>query len=164
MSLQRIIRTSDPTIEPISLARAKEQLRVEHSIDDNLVESYISAARDRVEQYCNQYFTSANFKLVYVGLVGSESVTLPFPVAAVSTTGLTFDEDLNEVTTDTEWTTTKDLVEVVTADYLPKSIEQSMLLYLADYYDNRMAQQDIQLHENKAAMSLMNPYRINIGF
>jgi len=163
MSLTRVIRETDPAIEPISLVRAKEQLRVEHNIDDDLIRSYISAARDRVDQYCNQYFAISDFKLVYVGLSGAEVVELPFPVESVSTAGLTFDADLNEVTPDSDWDGTKDLIEVTTADYLPKSIEQAMLLYIADYYDNRMAQQDIQLHENRAAMILMSPYRLSLG-
>ena len=161
--LKRIIRQTQPAIEPVSLLEAKEQLKVEHNIDDQLIQSYISAARDRVEQYCNQYFTESDFRLVYVGLTGLEVVELPFPVETVNTAGLTLDADLNEVTPTTDWDSEKSNIDVTTAFYAPESIKQSILLYMSDYYEHRMSQQETQLYENVAAMQLANPYRINMG-
>ena len=46
-----VIDITPPAIEPVSLARAKLFLRVEHDAEDELIADMISAARQRVESY-----------------------------------------------------------------------------------------------------------------
>lgn len=46
MTLKRI---SDPGAEPITLTEAKLHLRVEHTVDDDLITALIQAARERAE-------------------------------------------------------------------------------------------------------------------
>ena len=43
-----------PVTEPVSLAEAKAQLRVEFDADDELIAGYITAAREICESFLNQ--------------------------------------------------------------------------------------------------------------
>jgi len=51
MRYRSLIRVTEPTVEPVTVAEAKAHLRVEHSADDNLISDYIKAAREYVEEY-----------------------------------------------------------------------------------------------------------------
>ena len=46
--------TSPPAIEPVPLAIAKQHCRVDHSADDDLIQSYVTAARVMVEGYLSR--------------------------------------------------------------------------------------------------------------
>ncbi|MDW5315012.1 head-tail connector protein [Rhizobium sp. PL01] len=48
--------TTAVTAEPITLAQAKAQVRVEGADEDTLIGRLITAARDHVENVCGQYF------------------------------------------------------------------------------------------------------------
>lgn len=52
MAWLETVVTSEPATEPVTLAEAKAQCRVETSADDDLLNSYIKAARIYVERYC----------------------------------------------------------------------------------------------------------------
>jgi len=60
--MYKTIVTVPASFEPVTLAEAKAQLRIEDgfTLDDDYIQGLISAARDRVEQYCNRFFYSAN--------------------------------------------------------------------------------------------------------
>jgi uncharacterized phiE125 gp8 family phage protein len=51
-------RTAQPTVEPVTLDEAKLHLRVEHTVDDALIQSLISAARQHVEDVCEASFAT----------------------------------------------------------------------------------------------------------
>lgn len=46
---------------------------------------------------------------------------------------------------------------------VPSAIISACLLFVGDLYANREAQSETVLTENKAAINLLYPYRINIG-
>lgn len=48
--MQRAIRTSDPAVEPVTVAEAKNHLRVDISDDDALIGALITAAREMIEE------------------------------------------------------------------------------------------------------------------
>lgn len=54
-----------PEVEPITLVEAKRHCRIEEDIieDDELVESYISAATAWAENYCNRFFVLRTVEL-----------------------------------------------------------------------------------------------------
>lgn len=49
----------EPWLEPVSLAEAKAQLRVEFDADDALISGYITAAREICESFLNQPLVAA---------------------------------------------------------------------------------------------------------
>jgi len=55
-------RIVDPTAEPISLAQAKRQLRVDGTDEDTFISSLISAARAHVEYTCNTQLVIATYQ------------------------------------------------------------------------------------------------------
>lgn len=72
---------------------------------------------------------------------------------------------------DTEWPDTRAEANAVRIQYetgyveadLPDSLRAAILLCAQDLYDNRGAQSDKQLSENRTVMNLLNPYRIGLG-
>lgn len=57
---QEPVTPEEPTqTEPVSLAEAKAQLRVEFDADDNLIAGYITAAREICESFLNQPLVAA---------------------------------------------------------------------------------------------------------
>lgn len=58
-SLTRIV---PPTSEPITVAEAKQQLRITHSDEDTLIESYITAAREWAETFLNRTLVKSTWK------------------------------------------------------------------------------------------------------
>ena len=51
-------RLTAPAVEPITLAEAKAHCRVDHSTDDSLIQGYITAAREWVEDYIDRSLVS----------------------------------------------------------------------------------------------------------
>jgi Phage gp6-like head-tail connector protein len=66
---------SDTIAEPITLAEAKNYLRVDYSEDDTLIEALITSARVRLEQYAGVAMTQRNLQVV---AFMSEFIELPY--------------------------------------------------------------------------------------
>jgi hypothetical protein len=56
-------RTVAPTVEPVTLAQAKSQLRVDFADDDLLIGMYIQAAREYAENYTGRAFIQQTWRL-----------------------------------------------------------------------------------------------------
>jgi uncharacterized phiE125 gp8 family phage protein len=83
-----------PTSEPIDLALARQQCRVDLNDDDDLISSYIVAARQFVEEYTGRQLITATWDLILDGF--SCCIDLPKPplqsvvsVKYVDTAGVT---------------------------------------------------------------------------
>lgn len=193
MITYKVQRKTDPQVEPITLARAKEQLRLEadFTLDDSLIEFYISAARDQAEKYCNRAFALADFSLLLARFpAGSGAITLPDPDTADVTAITYVDETGTEQTVDpSEYTVdvarqqirpagfwpvgaTSLLVEYSAgpdasaspAQEPPKSVVQAMLLLITDMYELRTSQvTGTIITENPAAAMRLSLHRVEMG-
>lgn len=76
----KTIVITPPVTEPVTLDEAKAQLRIESAftLDDDYINSLISVARDRCENYCNQFFTEQSIAIVVEGKAEG-FVDLPYP-------------------------------------------------------------------------------------
>lgn len=70
--------TTPPTIEPISVADAKAQIRSVQDQEDGLVEAYIRAARSACEQYLGRGLLTQSWTLALSDFVD----VIPLPMAA----------------------------------------------------------------------------------
>lgn len=67
-----------PTVEPVTLARAKEHLRVDHSTDDDLIQAMIEGARQFAEKFTARAFITQTWELVIDEFPVNE-ILLPLP-------------------------------------------------------------------------------------
>lgn len=174
-------RLQAPASEPVTLAEAKNHLRVEHTLDDALITRLITAARQHVEnitglaigqQQWRAFFDDfyrlelARHPVIAIDAVryidpdGNAQVvpaadyqaTETLPVEVVSAPGA-------------QWPDVIDGADAVTVDYtcgtaadLP--VVQAVLLLLADMYENREASIIGVSHTpNPAVDALLAPYR-----
>lgn len=56
MIFKGLKRTSSGGVEPVSLETAKAHCRVSGTVEDDLIEGYLKAAREYCETYCNRSF------------------------------------------------------------------------------------------------------------
>ena len=55
--------TSQPSVEPVTTAEAKQHLRVDTSADDTYIDGLVKAARERVEQYLSRALITTQFTM-----------------------------------------------------------------------------------------------------
>lgn len=63
MNRTSLARTVPPSELPVSVAEAKEHLRVTHSTDDDMIERHIEAATDLVERECGRVLVSQTWAM-----------------------------------------------------------------------------------------------------
>lgn len=159
--------TTGPASEPLNVNEAKAFLRVEHSDDDALISTLISAARQWVERHCNLALLPQTVLQVWdkaqtdtgelrLALSPVQSVTA---VTYLDTGGNTQTMDASAYRLDTisyparlhrvhgvQWPAILDTINTASAVYIagyeaasavPAPIIQAMYLTIADMYDNR---------------------------
>lgn len=84
MRYRSLKRTTAPTVEPVSLAEAKAHCRVDISTDDTLIEGYIRAARELVEDYLDRSLVSQQYVMRLDSFPAE--IELPRPPMAASGT------------------------------------------------------------------------------
>lgn len=165
----RLMRTSDPSEEPVSLAEAKSHLRVDVSDDDTLIEGLIKAARIYAENATRRALVTQTWQLELDDWPGGDVIELRRP-PLVSVTSVkyvdsngdsnTFAASNYDVDTTTEpgrivlgygktWpTATLRLMSPIAVVYVagygaasavPQQMKQMMLLLVAHWYENREA-------------------------
>lgn len=191
MMRYKVQRVTDPAVEPVTLARAKEQLRIESGFtdDDDLIQAYIGSARDQAEKYCNRSFARADFFLLINEFPNSDDpLHLPDPVtSAVSeisyidennveqtVTGFTLDTDRQQIRPDDAWPVPASGVKIkYTAgpdgsasppETAPASVVQGMLLIITDMYEMRTTQvRGTIVTQNPAATMRLSLHRVEMG-
>lgn len=66
-----------PAAEPVTLAEAKEHLRVEDSRDDAYITTLVIACRQYLEQVCWRGLLTQTWEAVFTGFVGEDRFQLP---------------------------------------------------------------------------------------
>lgn len=130
----------------VSLALAKEHLRVIHSLEDALITEYIGAAVAAVEDYCDASFSIKTVKdVVNQGYYDSYTLSSS-PFVSMVDAGPFSD---NYIVRDDGGIITLDLLASVTVqlpttveylsgvEELPPAVRQAVLLLLGHFYHNR---------------------------
>jgi hypothetical protein len=170
-----------PTVEPITLVEAKAQLRIESAFteDDSYITALISVARDRCENYCNQFFTAQDIKMLFTGGIPT-LVDLPYAgLSAISVTYTDKDNALQTLapakyTVDTvnqtvTFTESLDAInyQVLATTSAPVKIvgvQQAMKLMITDMYELRSETVvGVSIVENPAVKAILYPYRESLG-
>jgi uncharacterized phiE125 gp8 family phage protein len=171
----------------VSLATAKLHIRVVEDEEDELINIWIAAAHQHCEQYLRRSLAPQTWGLQLNGFP-CKRIYLPHgPVTAVS--AITYRDVDGAVQTvastdyrlsqndEIDWVTptgtyswpvpqadTPDSVAITyktgkAADLVAPQIRAAVLLLVGDMHEHREAQVEALLHENKAVMALLHPFR-----
>ena len=162
-------RTTAPSLEPITLAETKLFLRVDHSDEDALIASLITAARESAESYTRRSFITQTWELSYND---AAPTTIMLPMRPVQNiTSITIDGN-NISSSLYSLNAAKDAVicetgltgDIITITYVtgygssttlvPAPIKQALLQHIASLYDDR-SQEAIPT----ISRTLLQPYR-----
>jgi len=182
------IVTVAPTIEPVTLAEAKAQLRLGSlfTADDAYITALISVARDRAEQYCNRFFSSQTVKIVYLasmpdGAGVNGSIELPYSGLTVVSVGYTDSDGADQTIDSADYTYSPDTKRLSPVGSWPFAIDftvtattsapveysgpkQAILMMLTDMYELRVESVvGASVAENKAVNTILTQYRENMG-
>lgn len=161
-----IVLITAPSTEPVTLAEAKAQMRLESDFtqDDALITSYLLTARQWCEGYCKRQFITATYEWIedYFPI----RIDLPYPPVQ-SVTSITYTDDsgvnqtlsssLYQVDIKSEpariipayqelWPTTRSVMNAVTvrfvcgygdANAVPQAIKLAILMLTAHFYEHR---------------------------
>lgn len=169
-----LVRTVEPTSEPVTVEQLRAQTRVTISDDDSSLLAYLQAARHFAEVYQNRQLCTATYRLK-LDWFPSWTIKLPFsPLQSVSSityldTGgstQTLDSSLYLVDTDSApgritpaytkiWPVTRIQMQSVTITYVagyatgavPATTLHAIKLLAAHWYMNRESTTETQLHD-----------------
>ena len=182
-------RTTDATVEPVSLTDAKHHLRVSGSDDDNYITSVITAARQVAEDYTGRAFITQTwtleqdtfpsvFYLPRPPLIGVTHIKYTDTAGSSQTVS---SDDYDVFTTNepgevreaygAAWPTSRgdhnNVIATYTAGYgaaasnVPQAIVQAVLLILGHLYENRETVTDTKLAEvPMGAQALLHTYKV----
>lgn len=87
-----------PTVEPVTTAEAKTNMRVTSSDDDTFIGTLITAARRYAEQHCRRAFVNQTWDLYLDDWPGDDYIVIPRP-PLVSVTHVKYTDSGNTVNT-----------------------------------------------------------------
>lgn len=182
-----VVKTVEPTTEPVTLAEVKAHCKVDVSDDDSLLTAMISAARIAAEQATGRTVITSTYRLTLDAFPDGE-IVLPFPsVQSVTSvkyydangaqqtlTGGDYVVDLDGGRVDTlaAWPATQERPNAVEVIYVagwadaaavPAAVKQWVLMRVASMYENRA---DYATAREAASVaipfvdSLLDPYRV----
>ena len=182
MTIETIVRVA-AAVEPVTLAEAKAQLRIEadFTLDDTYISSLISMARDRAEKYCNRFFTEQQISIFYDGttpllidlqypdLASVESVQYTdsdLALQTITATDYVVDVDRRRITFINSPETSIDYrVNATTgAPVTTDGAKAAMLMMIADMYEIRTESiVGMSINDNPAVLAALYPYRVNLS-
>lgn len=177
-------------LDVVSLATAKAHLKVEHSVDDALVTTYIGVAYNAVEAYTNTHLAETQvshyfdhlfeFTNIHVGPQSSVNRDTGKGVSYINAEGVKTFLDSTDYEFDgtsyparlrliNEPTDVKDTLKAwkvdtksgYTATSRPDALVAAMLLVIGHLYENRQDVTPFRVYETPlASRYLMNPHRL----
>lgn len=164
----KTIILSVPAVEPVTLDEVKDQLRIDNTIDDDYLNALISAARNRCEDYCNQFFTIRDIALVTTASLITE---LPYPNLTITSvevddivvTEFTYDSDTQILTLDSSGGKLKIYATTAVPIEL-NGVQQSIKIIVTDLYETRTESVlGVSVSENLALKAMLYPYRLSLS-
>lgn len=183
-------RTTPPAVEPVTLARAKLHLRVDHADEDDLIADLITAARMECEDRLQRTLVNTGWTWALDAFPACGAVlALPMPplvslgaITYVDTAGATQPLAAELLHIDTlgqpgriapiggSWPGTANRINAVTVTYtagygpaaadVPRPLVQWMLLAIGDLYATRERSAERPKVPQGFADGLLDPYRI----
>ena len=177
----RTLIITPPTTEPVTLEEAKEQLRIEagFTADDDYINALISAARDRCESYCNQFFTAQDIAYLYDGPMPI-LIELPYPNLTVTALKYTDTDNVQQTIAPADYTVNEldqtilvnvsvsalayQIEATTSAPAAFDGVEHAIKMIVTDLYELR-AESVLgdSIAENPAFKVLLYPYRLELG-
>ena len=109
--MTRILKTA-PTVEPLTLTEAKEQIRVTWDEENNLINLLIAVARMRIEEYINRALITQTWNMYLDAFPAKNAAIEIVPTPLISVTSIAYtDEDgaAQTLTENTDFTVDKHL-------------------------------------------------------
>ena len=178
--MKTIIITT-PSNEPVTLSEAKAQLRIDDAftVDDDYIGALISSARERCENYCNQFFTQQDIAIVFDS---NPSGVAYIPYAGLTVTSVTYIDENDATQTidpsdyffneNTQVLTFKQVFsgssfKVFATTSPPASIygvQMAIKMIVTDLYELRTETAvGVSLADNPAVKALLYPFREELG-
>ena len=85
MRYRSLTTLTQPAVEPVTLAEAKQHLRVDTTTDDAYIHSLVHAAREWCEAYCDETFIHTQYRMT----LDSFPVEIELPRPPMATAGTT---------------------------------------------------------------------------
>lgn len=186
----RWVVTTEPTVEPITLAEAKTHLRVDHNDEDDYIESLIIAARQWAENETHRRFINTTLRLSIdcfpevIRLPGGKTQSIT-SIVYIDTAGVSQTLSTSYYTTDTDseparivqaygyaWPAIRYDPNAVKVTYVagygaaatavPDGIKAAISLVVGNLYENREAtiSGTIIAEVPMAAKALLDPFRL----
>lgn len=192
MQALRPVQTVAPTEEPVTLAEAKQHLRVEHTEDDDLIGIYISAAVAKLDGQTGilgRCMVTQTWRSDFTDFPTGYLLRLPFPdlqsatVAYEDTNGdtqaftafQTIEDELGGalyLNDGAVWPAVDDVRAAVSvtavygygaASAVPAALKSAVLLHVGTMYEHRTTLSGEKVAANFAYEALVAPYRRAVG-
>lgn len=157
-----------PTVEPVSLAAAREQCGIDGFEHDGALAAYILAARQHVEAVCGLALCTQSFTMTLDAFPDAASLALPrYPIRSIDAIRYVDSGGVTRVWSSADWQAalvgerpriaplppsswpgTRDVFDAVTIEFtagygasqdVPTPISQAIRLLVAHYFENREA-------------------------
>lgn len=169
--MTRVIRLTQPVVEPITLAELKENLRIPKEMreEDTFLYSCISAGRDQAEKFIDRAICQASFRLV-LGGCSTDEVDMKQPASSVqqfeyldydknlvAVSGFFYSVETNVVYLDESITSKAIFINYTDGQdsAWDESLKRAVLLLASDYYVGRTSMELM----NRAAIDALMPFK-----
>lgn len=103
--------TTAATQPPVSLAEAKEHLRVDHDVDDALIVSLVRAAVEYAQSYTKRQFVLATFDYTIDQFPPGTSIVMPrSPLSSVTSVSYIDSDGASQAFTTDDWSAKTDTI------------------------------------------------------